>query len=275
LHQAALTARSVVRNTLEVMERVSESDQHAALARERLERMESERARIRLGLLAEASRVLAEERPLPVMLDAIASAVRRYVADACTLRIEGPETIRVVRAEETDGEIESAAGRIAEAVQRTARCHATFECAAASPIQPDTVRSLRRYGYGSALVVPILRRSRPAGSVMWLARAERKFGISDLIVAEDLAGRIALCLEALARRAALQSMLDDMQARLDRLSNELRSALPTLVVEIGAIGETTPLVQRALETAAGLSRRASILLEEQPASPFQTAVRSP
>lgn len=249
------------------MERVSESDPHAALARERRERLESERARIRLGLLAEASRVLAEDRTLPAMLDAIASAARRDVADACVVKLESPESLRVVRAEETDSEIDSAAGRIAEAVQRTARCHASFDCAAAAPIQPDTTRSLRRYGYNSVLAVPILRRSRPAGSITWLSRTERKFGISDLIVAEDLSGRIALCLETLARRSALQSAIDEKQARFDRLASELRGALPTLIVEIGAIGETTPLVQRALETAAGLLRRVSTLLEDSQSGP--------
>lgn len=257
------------------MERLTESDNDGALARERHERMESDRARIRLGLLAEASRVLAEDRPLSVILDAIASAVRRYVADACVLKLEAPESLRVVRADETESEVEAAAGRIADAVQRTARCHASFECAAASPIPPDTTRSLRRYGYSSVLVVPILRRGRPGGSITWLSKSERKFGISDLIVAEDLAGRIVLCLEALARRAALQSAIEEQQARFDQLSSEFRGALPALLVEIGAIGEEVPLVQRALETAAELSRRVAALLDDaQPAAPAERTLTS-
>lgn len=236
-------------------------DSQSALARERTERLESERARIRLGLLAEASRVLVEERPLSAMLDAITSAARRHVADACAIEVGPPENVRSVRADESESDFDCAAGRIADAVRRTARCHASVECAAASAIQPDTTRSLRRFGYASALAVPIFRRGRLGGTITWLARAERRFGIADLVVAEDLAGRVALCLDALARRTELQSAIEEKQARFDRLSSELRGTLPTLVVEIGAIGESTPLVQRALETAAGLSRRVSSLLE--------------
>ena len=222
---------------------------------------ESERARIRLGLMAEASRILAEDRPLGGMLDSVVAAVGRNVADACAIELGAPENLRSIRADETEAEFEVAAGRIADAVRRTARCHASFECAAASPIQPDTARSLRRFGYSSALAVPILRRGRPGGSITWLARAERKFGIADLVVAEDLVGRVALCLDARARRTELLIAIEEKQARFDRLSSELRGTLPALVVEIGAIGESTPHVQRALETAAGLSRRVSSLLE--------------
>ena len=235
------------------------------LARERAERAAAQRARVRLAMLAESSRILAAEGALDRALAGVAIAARRSACDACAIEVTVPAlAARVVVADEPEAELRVALERLLDPVQATGMAFVApdMETQVAEALSPETMKSFRKNGYRSVLVVPLLRRGRLAGMMAWLARAPQRFGAADIVVAEDLAGRIGVAIEGHSRRLALEADVRDRDARLETLGRELRTGLPGLVVDLQALAESgTGDIRDVLRAAGGAARLARRVLD--------------
>ena len=241
-----------------------------AISRERAERLAVQRARLRLALLAEASRVLAEERAVGSALQAIAAAARRAVCDGCAIELQPPAAVetRAVTADEPELALRVALDRLLQPVGTAGAAVASAGAGSqvTEPLCLETAKTFRRFGYRSVLAVPVLQQGRPCGLIAFFARQEHRFGAADVVVAEDLSSRIALALEGRARQTVLESALRERDTRLDTLRRDLGTSLPALALDLGALAESVPgadlrrEIERIAASAAAVSRRLAAVL---------------
>lgn len=252
------------------------------LARERAERSAAQRARSRLAMLAEASRLLSADVELGRALAGVAAAARRSVCDACAIEVDlAMLSGRVVVAEEPETELRVALERLAEPVQKTGMAFVAPEAGSqvAESLSPETMKAFRKTGYRSVLGVPVMRKGRPVGTLAWLARGVERFGPADVVVAEDLAGRIGIAIDVRMKRQAVEAAVRERDDRLELLGRDLRAGLPALVVDLEAIAEGNPIdpkeIVRVATGAARLSRRLLDLLDGAAPAPAEPAPLTP
>lgn len=237
------------------------------LSRERAERAAAQRARGRLAMLAEASRILSAGETEPARsLAGVAAAARRSVCDACVVEVDGAGgAIRVVVADEPEPELRVALERLTEPVHATGMAFLApdTETQVAENLSLETMKAFRKYGYRSVLAVPVLRSGRVSGTLAWLARTPQRFGAADVVVAEDLAGRIGVALESHSRRHSLEGAVRERDARLEALGRELRTGLPGLVLDLEALAASPPadLHEELVRIASGAAQLSSRVLD--------------
>ena len=185
------------------------------LQAERDAREESERARERLVLLADASAVLAASLDYTTTLPKLARLLVPRLADLCFVDLleEGDGLRRHAHANK-DPELEAVTAEIAERFPprldgahpvaqalRTGRAallpDVTPDFVADTGRSPEHVALLERAGMPtSALAVPLVARGRTVGAVLLLQTTSgRRFGRSDVPFAEDLGRRVALAID--------------------------------------------------------------------------------
>lgn len=191
--------------------RLLEEMRSRLLQREHEARVAAEGARERLSFLLDASMVLARTLDPKVVYGKVPALVVPRFADACVLDIvddagqiriaasafaarNGSELFQELRHRRLD-----AGGDGLWSVRRAIRTGTselvvdiTDDDHVAAAVDPDHLEVLRRLDPRSAMVTPLVARSRVLGGITFLATGDRRFTEDDLTVAENLAGRVAL-----------------------------------------------------------------------------------
>jgi GAF domain-containing protein len=117
----------------------------------------------------------------------------------------------------------------------------------------EHLRLLRQIGFTSVIIVPMVARGRTLGALILVSsQPGRKFGETDLKLAEELGRRAALALD----NAKLYEEAQQEIAERERAQAELRSSRDELEVILGGVAdgvtaqEPTGVVIYANETAA-------------------------
>lgn len=278
---------SVVAFGLDVTERKRMEESAQRLAAEQGARAAAEAAEQRAELLAEASRVLSSSLDYETTLASVAGLVVPTLGDWCAIDVlEADGTVRRLAVQHTDP------NRVSQAEELRRRFPPDVEApmgmmrvlrTGKSELYPDIAqllgatarddehrRLLRGFGLRSAIVVPLVARSTTMGAIT-LASAEsgRRYDESDLRIAEDLAGRVAMALEnaRLYReaQAALASAEDANRVKAEFLANmshELRTPLNAIAgyTQLLDEGITGPVNDRQREYLRRIRRSQEHLL---------------
>ncbi|HEY2945470.1 MAG TPA: ATP-binding protein [Vicinamibacteria bacterium] len=219
--------------------------------------------------LAEASDALASSLDYQTTLSAVARLAVPQVADWCAVDMVGPdgtlERLAMVHADPSKAELVQQlerypmrmdADRGLANVMRTGFpelvSEITDDLLAETAEDPEHHRMLKDLGLKSYIIVPLAARGRTLGALtLMTAESGRRYAMSDLAFAENLAGRAALAVDnaRLYREAQeLNRMNDEFLATL---SHELRTPLNAIVgwahlLRDGKLEEETR--RRAIET---------------------------
>ena len=220
--------------------------------------------------LAEASDALASSLDYQTTLSAVARLAVPQIADWCAVDMVGPDgslqRLAVVHADPNKVElareleqrysVHMGADSGVPNVMRTGFpelvSEITDDLLAETAENPEHLEILRGLGLKSYIIVPLAARGRTLGALtLMTAESGRRYGMSDLVFAENLAGRTALAVDnaRLYREAQeLNRMKDEFLATL---SHELRTPLNAIVgwahlLRDGKLDE--PMRQRAIET---------------------------
>ncbi len=214
LHHTTRAGRQVTVESRHTLMRASDGRQLILETnRDLTERKRNEDA---LRFLAEASEVLTSSLDYRATLERVARLAVPYLADWCAIDILG---------EKEDGSLERLAGahqdpeKVAWAhelqerypsdpespqgvtnVLRTGRSEVypeiTDEVLAAAARDPEHLELMRRIGFKSAIIVPLVARGRTLGTITLVsAESERRYEEADPSLAEDLARRAALAVD--------------------------------------------------------------------------------
>lgn len=200
--------------------------------------------------LSEASRQLAESLDYHTTLARIARLAVPAIADWCVVDLAENGTIRRVSVAHIDPGKERLAYQLQERypidpnapvgvpnVLRTGRpeWHSEITDAQLSAVarDPDHMRMLRELGLKSYLIVPILSRERVFGTIALItAESNRRYSEADLMLAEDLARRVATAIENAQLYSEAQKAIQLREHVLAIVSHDLRNQLG--VVAMGA-----------------------------------------
>jgi len=142
---------------------------------------------------------------------------------------------------------------------------ATPEKATRSAQSPEHLDLIRRWGTRSFMMVPLRARGRSLGLLTVGSFGGREYGVTDLTLAQDVAGRAALALDnALLYRAAQEAnrLKEDFLATL---SHELRTPLNALLGWLHMLkmpNADDPTKKRALESIERNARAQAVLIND-------------
>jgi PAS domain S-box-containing protein len=192
--------------------------------------------------LAGASAVLTSSLDYEFTLPALARLVVPTLADVCLVDVLDSEGVvrrlagsHEVRRMERLLAAEPPAGGLAEHVVRTGEPvlvgEFTEDAADGFPLGADHRRWLRRLGVRSLMVAPLSSRDHVLGAVTLAATDPgRRYGPLDLMVAEDLARRIATAIDNAHLYEAAQQAAGAREQVLGVVSHDLRNPLNTIAV---------------------------------------------
>jgi len=238
------------------------------LAREQATRAAAEAAERRAAFLAEAGSVLARSLDYQTTLASAARLAVPFLADWCTVDMLEPDgelrRIAVAQADPPNAELARVVAtcppdprgtHLRTKVVRAGRSElfpgVTEEALVAAAADSEQLAVLRRLGYRSTMIVPLVARGQTLGAMTFVTAASgRRYDRDDLAVAEELARCAALAVDnsRLYREAREANRIKD--EFLMTLSHELRTPLSAVVVWARLLGtgklEATKM-PRALE----------------------------
>ena len=269
--------------------------QWSPLAEAELSRDVAREGQARFAFLADASRRLAKSLDYETTLTTVAGLALPHfgawcVVDVCEpddsirrLAVIHPDPGKQALAEELHGRYPPSRGDPVGAprVIRTRRPEVVLdipeEALAGAARDPEHLALLRGLGLRSCMTVPMLARGRVLGAITFAtADVERRYGMADVILAEDLALRCALAIDnvrllrdAEAQRIRADAARADAEAAnraksgfLTIVSQELRTPLDTIsgCVQLMAAGHHGPLTRVQREDLAVIGRSQRHLL---------------
>jgi signal transduction histidine kinase len=100
---------------------------------------------------------------------------------------------------------------------------------------------LQEVGVRSMMVVPLVRRGRPLGTITLLAgESRRPYDERDLAIAEEMARRVAIALDDEARAMRMERAIRDRQEILALVAHDLRAPLSALSIASSVLLRRTP-----------------------------------
>ena len=190
-------------------------------------------AEVQMRVLSEAGRVLTSTLDLPQMLQNLADLAVPEFADWCAVDLVDDELVReqaaiahrdparcalvarLSRFQATDVDPQSTLGRVI----RTGAAERVFDVSAErlahAAQDPRDLAILRALEIRSVIVVPLKVRSRTVGAMTFCtAESQRRLTDDELELAEQLAGRAAIAVEAARLHATLSRVSETLQQSL-------------------------------------------------------------
>ncbi|TAK02097.1 MAG: GAF domain-containing protein [Candidatus Manganitrophaceae bacterium] len=192
----------------------AEEERAQLLLREQMARSEAERICWRFTFLAEASETLSSSLDYETSLARVARLVVPYLADGCVVDLlQKDQTLRRVALAAADPSKEALGwdlirryppkpggphpiGQVLQSGRSLVLSEISDQLIQALAQTPKHLKMARSLGLRSAIVVPLLARERVLGALSLLtAESDRRYGEEDLVLAKDLARRIAAAVD--------------------------------------------------------------------------------
>jgi predicted ATPase/signal transduction histidine kinase len=252
----------------------------------KVEVQERRRAEAAVRFLAEAGLALAESLDLEQTLSRATRIVVPFLADWCMfIVVEGGDRIRPMAFAHVDPDQEARlralwtahppdwnsppaiirALRMGRAVLRE---ELTPEMLAEAGNGPEYVRTLQAMGTRTAMHVPLIARGKTLGVVTLASGAPgRRYGEADLELAQELARRVAICIDNASLYRASQDAVRLRDEFLSVASHELNTPLTSLRLMVQSMQRHVPPnlpepAVRALRTIDSQSLKLATLIEE-------------
>ncbi len=228
----------------------AEEERARLLEREKATRAEAESAERRATFLAEASTLLASSLDYPITVAKVARLAVPHIADWCVVDVvqenQSVQTLEVAHRDPAKVELARQLQRRYPPkpsdpygvlnVLRTGKSEIYPEVPDSALVEvardAEHLRILRDLGLRSAMVVPLGTRGHIAGAITLVtAESGRRYGPSDLALAEDLARRVAIAID----NARLYTEAEQALFVRDRALANLRANLlqQAAVAELG------------------------------------------
>jgi PAS domain S-box-containing protein len=227
--------------------RRSEEERENLLSRERAARIEAESAQQRLAFLARASALASTSLDIAAILTGVSSVVVPFLADWCAVDVVQEDgALRRVAAAHVNAAMVALVRELpkhllseSRSLSGIDRLLTTGQAEIVAEVgDHDLVTAardakgltlLRAVGLRSLMRVPLVLSGKTLGAITFaLAESGRRYRQADLILAEDLARRVA---QALANARLHQEILDAVRVRNELLisvSHDLRNPLANL-----------------------------------------------
>ena len=246
----------------------TELERDELLARAQTARAAAEAAARRVAFLADASSALAGSLDYQTTLASLAHLAVPFLADWCKIDMLEPDgglrRIAIAYADPTNAELARALAtcppdplgthprtKVVQTRLSELLPEVTDEALVAAAADSEQLAVMRRLGYRSTMIVPLVARGQTLGAMTFvMAASGRRYDRDDLAVAEELARRAALAVDnSRLYREAREA--DRIKGEfLMTLSHELRTPLSAVVVWARLLGngklEATKM-PRALE----------------------------
>ena len=236
----------------DITERRRAEEERVRLSREQAARAEAEAIQRHLAFLAEASTILAGSLDYQTTLTTAVRQAVPYLADCCTVDIVGDDGAphRLAAAHRDAGKTallfqlghHAAPGGPDHGVARVLRTgRSDFwpmvdEAQLVAAASTEHQALLRSLGYRSLICAPLVARGRTIGAITFArTSAERQYTEADLVLAEDLAQRVALAVDNARLYQTAQEAVHIRDEFLSIASHELRTPLTSLQLAVQSL----------------------------------------
>ncbi len=114
---------------------------------------------------------------------------------------------------------------------------------------------MRALGLGSMMIVPLVARGRTRGALTFaLLASGRRYGMTDLRVAEEMARRAAVAIDNVQLQEETQRAVRQRQDILEIVSHDLRNPLNVIHMSLSLLSRHSPATDRRLDSQRVLSR---------------------